>query len=161
MTTIQPTDSERLTRCVNVCVMGSVCHEYYWNGIHWCHANESTVRPLGCPTADRAHEAYWESIKARRIAVGLSPHSMVSRHREPSEAPNYENGAQTICFDCEPTHQLSCLCWGQKGVPNCCPTYDARRAIVEGEPTSRYDTHQELSDGQIELNVEFTMLKEE
>ena len=157
---IQPTDTERLTKCVNVCVIGRMCHEYYWNGIHWCHANNSTVCPLGCPTADRNRASYNESLKARRLSVGRPTTSIVCRHREPIEGEVDENDCQTICFDCEATHQLSCLCWGQNGVPEDCPTYNARRAIVEGEPTSRYDTHQELSNGQIELKVGFPTIEE-
>jgi len=136
--TTQPTDDERLTKCVNVCaIRRRMCDEYYWDGIHWCHATERTVRPLGCPTAERTRKAHWDSIHTRRINVGLSAHSTTARHRESEEASNYENDAQTICFDCESTHQLSCLCFGQNGVPDDCPTYNARRIIINA--TSRYD----------------------
>ena len=149
--TSQPNTDER-ERCQHVCVIGRVCYEYWWDGVQWCHATPSTVRPIGCPTAERDRLMYNTSLQERRVMVGAGQYNTLCRHREPIEAEMNENDAQTICFDCEDTHQLSCLCFGQNGIPNDCKTYDARREIVEGEPTSRYDIHQELSGCQVELH---------
>lgn len=102
-----------------------------------CHVKPSDVRPLGCPTFHTSREAHWDSVHARRIAIGKSPYSTTARHRELNEAVNYENDEQTICYDCEATHQLSCLCFGHNGVPADCVTYNARRTVIDA--TSRYD----------------------
>lgn len=154
----QPTAEEQRT-----CMCGSICQWWYTSTrrVGYCMASSRDTRPIGCPVAERARVAYNQSLQERRVAVGRPAYSMVCSHRDPIEAEMNENDCQTICFDCEATHQLSCLCFGHDGVPDDCDTYNKRRLVVDGCPTSRYDTHRKLSDGQIELNVGFPMLVEE